>query len=364
MFVKRSKQSLSKRRLLLLACPILLYLLFFRDRIKEFHLQTTSDSHQRVKAAFVVLARNSELQSLRLSIQKVEDRFNRKFNYPWIFLNDEPFSDEFKEYTSALTKSETRYGLVPKEHWSYPEWIDQGRAAEAREDYAERGIAYGGSESYRHMCRFEYYWRVEPDVNYYCDIDYDPFLMIKTSGKKYGFAISFKEWMETIPMLWDSVRSFRSLHPDYFPLSREESMEAFVTNEDWTEYNSCHFGPILRLLHWIYGDPKSIMTSLIILTKPVDFFMKGKLSHAAATNPKPDIRWGDAPIHSIWAALTLKPEEFHFFNDFGYRHSSYTHCPVQKELNKKCICEAALSMDNDWLSCLREFYDAGYPREL
>ena len=28
-------------------------------------------------------------------------------------------------------------------------------------------------------------------------------------------------------------------------------------------------------------------------------------------------RWGDAPVHSIGAALFAKKEEIHFFNDIG-----------------------------------------------
>lgn len=33
---------------------------------------------------------------------------------------------------------------------------------------------------------FEYYWRVEPDVSYFCDIDYDVFQMMKDKKLKYG----------------------------------------------------------------------------------------------------------------------------------------------------------------------------------
>lgn len=33
---------------------------------------------------------------------------------------------------------------------------------------------------------FEYYWRVEPDVQYFCDIDYDVFQMMKDKKLKYG----------------------------------------------------------------------------------------------------------------------------------------------------------------------------------
>jgi len=29
-------------------------------------------------------------------MKQMEDRFNKKFNYPYVFLNEQPFSDEFK----------------------------------------------------------------------------------------------------------------------------------------------------------------------------------------------------------------------------------------------------------------------------
>jgi alpha 1,2-mannosyltransferase len=64
----------------------------------------------RVKAAFVILTRNNELDPLRKTIQQLEARFNHKFNYPYVFLNDEEFTEEFKELTSGLTNAETKYG--------------------------------------------------------------------------------------------------------------------------------------------------------------------------------------------------------------------------------------------------------------
>ena len=64
--------------------------------------------------------------------------------------------------------------MVPHEHWSIPNWIDEEKAKRAREDMEARQIIYGGSLSYRHMCRFQsgfffrhellkdydWYWRV------------------------------------------------------------------------------------------------------------------------------------------------------------------------------------------------------------
>ncbi|KAJ2788995.1 hypothetical protein GGI18_002649, partial [Coemansia linderi] len=51
----------------------------------------------RASAAFVILTRNKDLDDLRETLVQLEDRFNRRHHYPYVFLNNDPFSDEFKE---------------------------------------------------------------------------------------------------------------------------------------------------------------------------------------------------------------------------------------------------------------------------
>ena len=48
------------------------------------------------KAAIISLVRNEELDGIMQSIRQLEFRWNHKYRYPWIFLNEKPFSDEFK----------------------------------------------------------------------------------------------------------------------------------------------------------------------------------------------------------------------------------------------------------------------------
>ena len=55
------------------------------------------DPNQRANATFVILCRNSDLNGAVRSIRDIEDRFNRKYRYPYVFLNEEPFTEEFKE---------------------------------------------------------------------------------------------------------------------------------------------------------------------------------------------------------------------------------------------------------------------------
>lgn len=50
----------------------------------------------RENATFVFLCRNSDINGAVSSIQQMEDRFNKDYGYPWVLLNEEPFTDEFK----------------------------------------------------------------------------------------------------------------------------------------------------------------------------------------------------------------------------------------------------------------------------
>lgn len=48
---------------------------------------------------------------------------------------------------------------------------------------------------------------------------------------------------------------------------------------------------------------------------------------------------GDAPAHSIAAALFLNRDEIHFANSIGYFHLPFLHCPLQ-ENNPTCACDS------------------------
>ena len=46
-------------------------------------------------------------------------------------------------------------------------------------------------------------------------------------------------------------------------------------------------------------------------------------------------QWGDAPVHSLAAALFLSPEEIHHFSDFGYAHPPFQYCPLVERDTRK-----------------------------
>ena len=315
----------------------------------QSNLPSIAAPGERENATFVTLARNSDVWEISRSIRQVEDRFNRFYNYDWVFLNDAEFDDTFVKVTTALTSGKARYGKIESDHWGFPDFIDQDKAAKVRQEMHEKKIIYGDSVSYRHMCRYEsgfffrhplmqeyeWYWRVEPSIELFCDVSYDPFKFMKENKKKYSFVLSLYEYVETIPTLWDSVKGFMEKHPEH--ISSDNSM-AWISDDEGKTYNHCHFWSNFEIgnLNWLRS--KAYVDFFSALDQDGGFFYE---------------RWGDAPVHSIAAALMLKKDEIHFFNDIAYYHVPFTHCPTgeQLRLDNKCHCNPSDNFDWNGYSC-------------
>lgn len=111
-------------------------------------------SGPRANAAFVVLARDKELEGVIQSLKSIERHFNRWFHYPYVFLNDGEFSTEFKETITNYTSARVEFGKIDPSMWGYPDWVNADVAREGIRKQGDAAIMYGGMESYHHMCRF------------------------------------------------------------------------------------------------------------------------------------------------------------------------------------------------------------------
>lgn len=307
---------------------------------------------RKAKAAFVILARNGDLSGVLSSMKQLEDRFNRKFQYPYVFLNEQPFTDEFKQLTAEVTTSPVSYGLIPKEDWFQPDWIDEEKATKARKKMEDDRVIYGGSVPYRNMCRFnsgffyrhellkdyDYYWRVEPGIKFFCDLDYDPFLYMQDNNKVYGFTISLFEYEATIPTLWKTTKQFMEEHPE---LVHSHNAMDFLSSDGGETYNRCHFWSNFEIASLNFWRSEPYMKYFEYLDKAGGFYYE---------------RWGDAPVHSLGVALFADKEQIHFFDDIGYRHEPFQHCPQQSLHTKgKCWCVPGDNFDREWYSCLNKF---------
>lgn len=292
---------------------------------------------KRANATIVVLARNKELDGVLDSMKSFERHFNRWFNYPYVFLNDADFNSTFKETVQNYTKSEVKFGKVGPDMWGFPDWIDPKVAKEGIAKQGDAAVMYGGLESYHSMCRFysgfffdhpllteyEWYWRVEPDIKYFCDITYDPFLQMIENNKTYGFTIAVKELKETVPNLFRYASAYMRLSN----LTSKGLWEMFVNplgpdnanqgnDPDAMEgesYNMCHFWSNFEIARLSFFRSQEYREFFQMMDRSGGFWME---------------RWGDAPIHSLAAGALLSVKDIHYFRDIGYRHTTIQHCPA------------------------------------
>lgn len=276
------------------------------------------------------------------SMRDLEKTWNSKFNYPWTFFNDVPFTPEFKEKTQAETKAECRYGkfprltfsgcmllpfvdvilitpieLIPKEHWDVPEWINMDLFEESAKMLDEKGIQYSNKMSYHKMCRWNsgvfykhpaladtrYYWRVEPDVHFFCDVDYDVFRYMNDHNKTYGFTINLFDAPQSIPTLWPETQKFLAAHPDY--LHENNAMNWLIDSSLRPElntiangYSTCHFWSNFEIADLEFYRSQAYEDYFNHLDRAGGFFYE---------------RWGDAPVHSIALALFEDANKIHWY---------------------------------------------------
>ena len=69
-----------------------------------------AEGTNRINATLLSLVRNEEVEGMVQAMRDLERTWNSKFNYPWTFFNDVPFTEEFKTRTQAETSAECKYG--------------------------------------------------------------------------------------------------------------------------------------------------------------------------------------------------------------------------------------------------------------
>ena len=169
----------------------------------------------QINACIIVLARNSDLGNVVDLIKQFESNFNKNHSYPYVLMNDELFTDEFKKKLLQLTNASIEFELIEENHWKVPDWIDRQKL-----NSSLKKIQF--SINYRHMCRFysgfffrqratlkyDYYLRLDTDSRFCQPIINDPFRTLINLNKSYGFILSDTEAIQTIESLWDTIKNW------------------------------------------------------------------------------------------------------------------------------------------------------------
>lgn len=206
--------------------------------------------------------------------------------------------------------------LIPAEHWDTPSWIDEEIFQESARILKENDIQYASMKSYHQMCRWnsglfykhpalehmQYYWRVEPKVHFFCDVDYDVFRYMQDQNKTYGFTINLYDAPQSIPQLWPETMKFLAQHPEY--LHENNAMDWLTDSARRPEHNikangysTCHFWSNFEIGDLSFWRSQAYEDYFNHLDRAGGFFYE---------------RWGDAPVHSIALGLFEDANKIHW----------------------------------------------------
>jgi len=198
---------------------------------------------------------------------------------------------------------------------------------------------------------YDWFWRLDTDVEFHCDINYDPIERLVENNALYGFVqvSDDADWIQ--PSLVSNVSAYMaSVHNGEQSLDRdgktpltfpdeanhafawrgkegiEKAMRGKAENSDWT--HRCMYDNF-EISH------RSIWESEIY-TRFFEY-----LDHAGGFFYE---RWGDAPVHSFGIAMTLRKDQAFQLKDTGYQHQGWEfQCPTQ---SSSCTCVQEKKFEN------------------
>lgn len=349
---------------------------FTTNQYRAQTVNTTSSS--RKNAAVLMLARNSDRSDAVAAIRSLERRFNHRFHYPIIFLNNEAWDERFTRALSAEVSGDVVFDTIPADMWGYRSGITKEELEKAQKgmvSMASKGVPHAESEDYHHMCRFysgfffdhptllqyNWFWRLDPDSRILCDIPYDPFAEMIARDQIYGYTMALWEVGSSAPSLFRTMSEYRAiagisttslwtamLEASWAPLPVRYGIMPWFPSRDGTgdAWNLCHFWSNFEIADLRFFRSAEYRDLFNYLDSTGGFHLE---------------RWGDAVVHSLALALLSQPEKLHYFEDFGYKHGGLQHCPSEASLPDGCTCDCRAGEKAPPAVCLNRLREAVEP---
>ncbi|KAJ1811750.1 hypothetical protein LPJ56_004175 [Coemansia sp. RSA 2599] len=317
--------------------------------------ETTQARHVYLaNGCFLFITRTMSLTKVRRTMFDIQRRFNDRYGYPYVFLSEQPLSEQFQESVRYMAgpNASVEFGLI-EEDWGYPEWIVPERAEQAAVDWADANDLDADRAGYRHMVRYwagpfarhplvqkyRYMWRLEPGSHYTCDFDYDPFVYLESHGLSYGFAISFEEMPDAVPSLARAAREFVAVNADVFETTEKQKPLGWSNSLGWMfdmEYNRCQFLTNSEVVDLDFVRSNQYRRLFDHLDRRGGIYYE---------------RWSDATVRSLAVAMFLNSSQVRWLDDVGYKHDLLNNCPTSVERQMRCACDPAKSSHHLPMSC-------------
>ncbi|KAJ3969123.1 nucleotide-diphospho-sugar transferase [Lentinula raphanica] len=319
----------------------------------------------RPNGVIFMLVAPSRIHQATLALLNVENRFNRRLQYPYVLFTASEeehamINDEERQKIDWITQGRATLAVLTKESWDIPDFYDMARVEDSIH-------TIGFTSGYRSMCRFysgffwkhpalaqyDWLWRLDSDIEFHCDIPYDPIERMVNAGTLYGFIQINADAVWVQPSLASNVSEFLF---DYYSspnsaLSNingipaastdvnhgfvwhgkegiEKALKGEAGSQEWT--TMCMYNNF-EISHRSLWESEIYTAFFEHLDRAGGFFYE---------------RWGDSPIHSFGIAMMLRKDQVMQFHDMGYQHQGWAYeCPPLDRCT--CLKDGSTAADFD-----------------
>ncbi|KAF9948403.1 alpha 1,2-mannosyltransferase 2.4.1, partial [Mortierella alpina] len=315
---------------------------------EPFQAHDTPSSVKRANGVLVILTREEDVQATRETVRQIEDRFNRHRRYPWIVLSPLPLTEGSMARIKRLSNGAggITFGTIPREQWRLPKWIEASKVLQGDHEKMKLGLDKTALETrhrWRYMSGFlarhplldgyEFFWRVEPGMEVFCDLADDPMLAMEKNGHLFAWSLSETVRDAGVPGAWSLIKRFKETYSDMIPKSNDE---AFLKREDDDAYTGC-----------TYGVQNSIAR--------IDFLRSPEyLAYFTFVDRHGPIyyeKWTDATVMTIGLSLLASRNDTVHLEQNGWSYGGQSYCPRPLELNRQCHCDPTPSASALHMSC-------------
>lgn len=305
---------------------------------KDFDIETIRPparilGYDHAKATIYAFVRNVQKDAMAKSVKSFERSFNSKFQYPYTFFNEEPFSQDFKEALLALTKAPMYFYQVDPQFWDRPKSVNLDKMLMEKDALEKLDVPNAKLDMYRRTSRFnllmgklpqldryKWYWRIEPDSEYFTDVNYDVFKYLDQTGKVFGFTVNVYEQENVVGSLWKDTMQWLNQGENYRFVNENgafqwltENLQRPLQTEMTGGYSGCQFWSSFEIgnLDFFRSEAYTLWTDY--LDASGNFFYQV---------------WGDSPVHSVGLGLFADKRDIHWFRDLAFHRSPFTNCPL------------------------------------
>ncbi|PFH61365.1 hypothetical protein XA68_17543 [Ophiocordyceps unilateralis] len=154
----------------------------------------TSTDHPP-RAVLVSFALENDLPAVLSSVSQLEETFNSRYRYDWVFFSTHPLSEDFRRLTSNATKATCVYEVICNELWSVPRGASDSTPQPAESDMEPesyeaaalvRRWKSGRFARESRLKSYDWFWTIEPGAQFIHDINFDVFRVMRDHNIAYG----------------------------------------------------------------------------------------------------------------------------------------------------------------------------------